>query len=281
MYRWWVFVHLIGVFGFLAAHGVSMGVLFRLRRERDPAKVNELLQLSASSTRAFYPALGILLLGGIVAGFLGHWWSQAWIWAAIGILLVVTMAMYAVATPYYRRIRFVAQAMEGGSQAVTSQQFDEILRSPRPNWIAAIGAVGLLAILYLMMFKPNFGISSATPAISIPGGTPVVEVSAKNSQFDAKTLRAPASEAFRIVFHNDDPGIPHNVAIYTDSSAKQALFVGTIFNGPRIMDYRVPALPAGTYFFRCDVHHNMTGTFEVAAASPSPPATSPSPLPSS
>jgi len=281
VYRWWVFVHLIGVFGFLAAHGVSMGVLFRLRRERDPAKVNELLQLSSSSTRAFYPALGILLLGGIVAGFLGHWWSQAWIWAAIGILLVVTMAMYAVATPYYRRIRFVAQAMEGGSQAVTGQQFDEILRSPRPNWIAAIGAVGLLAILYLMMFKPTFGITSATPAISIPGGTLVVEVSAKNSQFDANTLRAPASEAFRIVFHNDDPGIPHNVAIYMDSSAKQALFVGTIFNGPKTMDYRVPALPAGTYFFRCDVHHNMTGTFEVAAASPSPPGTSPSPPPSS
>jgi len=83
-------------------------------------------------------------------------------------------------------------------------------------------------------------------------------------------LRAPASEAFRIVFHNDDPGIPHNVAIYTDSSAKQALFVGKIFSGPAILHYQVPALPAGTYFFRCDVHHNMTGTFEVTASSPSP-----------
>src|SRR2546421_3407878 len=117
VYRWWVFVHLIGVFGFLAAHGVSMGVLFRLRRERDPAKVNELLQLSASSTRAFYPALGILLLGGIVAGFLGHWWSQAWIWAAIGTLLLVMMIMYAVAMPYYRRGRVLARRGAGGAPA--------------------------------------------------------------------------------------------------------------------------------------------------------------------
>ena len=270
MYRWWVFVHVAGVLAFLAAHGVSMGVLFRLRKERDPGKVNELLQLSASSTRAYYPALGVLLLGGIVAGFLGHWWSQAWIWAAIGILVLVTMMMYAVATPYYKRIRFVAQAMEGGSQAVSGQQFDEILRSPRPNWIAGIGGIGLLAILYLMMFKPTLGISSNTAAISILGGSPVVEVTAKNSQFEATTLRAPASQAFRIVFHNDDPGIPHNVAIYTDSSAKQALFVGKIFSGPAILHYQVPALPAGTYFFRCDVHHNMTGTFEVTASSPSP-----------
>lgn len=270
MYRWWVFVHLVGVFGFLAAHGVSMGVLFRLRRERDPTKVNELLQLSASSTRAMYPSLGVLLLGGIVGGFLGHWWSQAWIWAAIGILILVNMAMYAVATPYYRRVRFVAQAMEGGSQAVTGPQFDEILRSPRPNWIAAIGGVGLLAILYLMMFKPALGISSTSATPSIGGGEPVVQVAAKNNQFDATTLRAPASEAFIIVFRNDDPGIPHNVAVYTDSSAKQALFVGKTFSGPATMDYRVPALSAGTYFFRCDVHHNMTGTFEVSAASPSP-----------
>lgn len=274
MYRWWVFIHLVGVFGFLSAHGVSMGVLFRLRRERNPAKINELLQLSASSTRAFYPALGILLVAGVVAGFLGHWWSQAWIWAAVAILLVVTMVMYAVATPYYRRIRFVAQAMEGGSQAVSGQQFDEILRSPRPNWIAAIGGIGLLAILYLMFFKPTFGISSTSAAPSIPGGKPVIQVSAKNSQFDTNTLHAPASEPFTLVFRNDDPGIPHNVAIYTDSSATTALFVGKIFNGPATMDYQVPALPGGSYFFRCDVHHNMTGTFQVATSSS--PSTRPS-----
>jgi len=270
VYRWWVFVHLVGVFGFLAAHGVSMGVMFRLRRERDPGKVNELLQLSASSTRAFYPALGVLLLGGVVAGFLGHWWSQAWIWAALALLVLVSMAMYGLATPYYRRVRFVAQAIESGSQAVSGPQFDEILRSPRPNWIAGIGGAGLLAILYLMMFKPTFGISSTTPAPSVLGAGAVVEVAAKNSQFDATTLRAPASEAFTIVFRNDDPGIPHNVAIYTGSSATKALFVGKTFSGPATMDYRVPALPGGSYFFRCDVHHNMTGTFEVAAASPSP-----------
>lgn len=266
MYRWWVFVHLVGVFAFLAAHGVSMGVLFRLRKERDPAKVNELLQMSASSTRAFYPALGILLLGGIVAGFLGHWWSQAWIWAAIVVLILVTMAMYAMATPYYRRIRFVAQAMEGGSQAVTGQQFDEILRSPRPNVIAWIGGVGLLAILYLMMFKPTFGVSTTSAAPSRPG---VVEVTAKNVQFDASTLTAP-SRAFRLAFHNDDPGIPHNVAIYTDSSASKALFVGDTFDGPKTVVYQVPALSSGSYFFRCDVHPQMTGTLEVIASSLSP-----------
>lgn len=271
MYRWWVFVHLVGVFGFLAAHGVSMAVMFRVRRERDPQRVNELLQLSASSISAFYYSLGVLLLGGIVAGFLGHWWSQAWIWAAIAILVLVSVAMYGMARPYYRRVRFVARAMADGSQAVSEDQFAGVLQGPRPGWIAAIGGAGLLAILYMMMFKPTFGISTASAAAPpVPAGKPVVRVTAKNSQFDATSLRAPAGQAFTIVFRNDDPGIPHNVAIYTDSSATKRVFVGKNFSGPATMDYAVGSLPAGSYFFRCDVHPNMNGTFDVIAASPTP-----------
>jgi plastocyanin len=267
VYRWWVFVHLVGLFVFLMAHGVSMGVLFRLRKERQPAKVNELLQLSASSTRAMYPGLTVLLLGGIVAGFLGHWWSRAWIWAAIAILVLVMMAMYVVATPYYRRIRFVAQAIEGGSQAVTGQQFDEILRSPRPTWVAVVGGVGLAAILYLMLFKPSLGISTTT--VASPSRPGEVQVTARNLQFDPTTLSAPP-EAFTLVFDNEDPGIPHNLAIYTDSTASKSLFVGDTFNGPKTTDYRIPALGPGSFFFRCDVHPQMTGTINVVASSPSP-----------
>jgi len=269
VYRWWVFVHLIGVFAFLATHGVSMGVLFRLRGERDPHRISELLQLSSSSIQAFYVALGVLLLGGITAGFLGHWWSQAWIWVAIGFLVVVTMAMYAMARPYYQRVGFVARAMAGGSQAVSEEQLEEILRGPRPLVVAGIGIAGLVAILYLMMFKPSFGASSGTSAVpSAPSAT--VEVTAKNIKFDRTTLQALANQAITIVFHNADPGILHNVAIYSDSSAKQSLFVGSTFNGPKTETYHVPALSPGTFYFRCDVHHQMNGTFVVVAGSPSP-----------
>ena len=70
---------------------------------------------------------------------------------------------------------------------------------------------------------------------------------------------------FEIVFDNMDAGIPHNVAIYTDENASTALFVGDTINGPEVITYEVPALDAGTYFFRCDVHPTtMTGTFVVA-----------------
>jgi plastocyanin len=276
VYQWWVFVHLVGVLAFLGAHGVSMVVLFRLRKERDPQKVSDLLALSSSSISAFYYTLGVLMLGGIVAGFLGHWWGRAWIWAALGVLVVVTIAMYAMARPYYRRVGFVARAMAEGSQAVTAQQFDEILRGPRPNTIAGIGVAGLLVILYLMVFKPTLGFSSQQAANPVPGGGgPVVEVTAQSIQFDTSSLTAPAAQSFTLVFHNNDPGVPHNVAIYTDSSASTPLFVGKVFNGAATMEYQVPVLPAGSYFFRCDVHPQMSGTLVAQATttgSPSPSA---------
>ena len=57
--------------------------------------------------------------------------------------------MYAMARPYYRRVGFVARAMAEGSQAVTAEQFDEILRSPRPVSVAAIGMIGFLHLGWL------------------------------------------------------------------------------------------------------------------------------------
>jgi uncharacterized membrane protein len=154
MYNWWVFLHIAGVFGFLTAHGVSVGVAFKLRRERDPQRILTLNELSSSSISLFYASLGLLLLGGIVAGFMGDWWGQAWIWVSLGVLIATSIAMYAIAHPYYRRVAFVARAKAGGSMAVTDEQLDAILLSHVPFTLAGIGFGAILFILYLMIFKP-------------------------------------------------------------------------------------------------------------------------------
>lgn len=267
MYRWWVFVHLVGVFGFLVAHGVSIVVTFRLRKVRDPGRVTELLEASAASIGPFYVSLAVLLTGGIVSGFLGRWWSQAWIWASLGILVATSLAMYLLARPYYRRVGFIARAMTAGSRAVTEEQFDSVLRSRRPLAVAAIGFGAVLSILYLMMFKPTLGLAGGagggdTRASCSPGGSRV-PVSASNNAFDADCLAAPRSTPFAIVFDNRDPGVPHNLSIYADASAKTSLFTGAIFPGPETRTYEVDALPAGNHYFRCDVHPQMEGAFVV------------------
>src|SRR5439155_310682 len=129
VYQWWVFVHLIGVFGFLIAHGTSVGVLFRLRNERDPARVNALLQLSSASIQIFYGSLVVLLAGGFIAAFTGHLWATGgWLYAAIAVLVLTSVTMLQMARPYYRRVRLISQAMAGGSKAVTEEQLVDVLR---------------------------------------------------------------------------------------------------------------------------------------------------------
>jgi hypothetical protein len=46
LYPWIVFLHVVGVLLFFIAHGTSMAVGFRLKRERDPARVRALLELT-------------------------------------------------------------------------------------------------------------------------------------------------------------------------------------------------------------------------------------------
>jgi hypothetical protein len=153
-YQWWVFLHIAGVFAFLVAHGVSVGVAFRLRRERDPRRIMALLDLSSWSISLMYIGILLLLTGGIVAGFVGDWWGSGWIWVSLGTLIVVIVSMYAVASGYYKRLRLIVGAMADGSQAVSEEQLAGLLEGPRPWILAVIGFGGLLFILYLMLFKP-------------------------------------------------------------------------------------------------------------------------------
>ena len=88
--------------------------------------------------------------------------------------------------------------------------------------------------------------------------TSVVQVAALNIAFDPTELSAPADEAFQIAFANNDPSIPHNVAIKDTAGASK--FNGEIFSGVGTRTYDVPPLAAGTYQFACSVHPNMTGT---------------------
>ena len=52
-------------------------------------------------------------------------------------------------------------------------------------------------------------------------------------------------------------------AVHTDDTATTALFTGELITGPDTITYKIPALEAGTYFFRCDVPTTMIGTLTV------------------
>lgn len=100
---------------------------------------------------------------------------------------------------------------------------------------------------------------SAPPSASAP--TAAVDVAAQNIAFTPTELSVAPDVAFQIDFANNDPSIPHNIAI--KDAAGSTIFDGEIFNGVATRTYDVQALPAGTYQFVCTVHPNMTGTLTV------------------
>lgn len=81
-------------------------------------------------------------------------------------------------------------------------------------------------------------------------------------EFDASTIEAPDGGDFTITFTNEESQ-PHNVAIYTEEGGEE-IVIGEIITGPDVTtQVVVPALDAGTYYFRCDVHPEMEGTIVI------------------
>ena len=116
---------------------------------------------------------------------------------------------------------------------------------------AAIGLV-LAAVMTTGCTVSN---SAGNPPPSPPDNGAVI--TASGLKYDREQLAVPAGRAFPLLFENRELA-PHNVAIYRDG-IPDALFAGEIFSGPASRTYEVPALAAGTYRFRCDVHPDMSG----------------------
>jgi uncharacterized membrane protein len=146
VYTWLKFLHIASVLAFLAAHGTSMTVLYAIRRERDRARILSLIQVSGQTTIPMYAAFGSIVLFGVLLAFKLHYWGQTWLW----------VSMTATAKPYFARVKEACQMRPSGVPRISDEELGEVLGSAKAHLITAIGVVGLLAILYLMVFKPRF-----------------------------------------------------------------------------------------------------------------------------
>jgi uncharacterized membrane protein len=164
-YPWVVFVHVAAVLGFFIAHGTSMAVAFRLKRERDPERVRALLDLSGWATALPGATLAPLgFVAGIAAGFMGNWWGQAWIWISLALFVAVGVAMTPLVASYLNAIRAAAGAPSVSNPfsrkppppapEADPVQLRSLLDAWNPLTAAVMGLGAFVIILWLMMFKP-------------------------------------------------------------------------------------------------------------------------------
>jgi hypothetical protein len=157
MTQWLVLFHLVGVFGFLLAHGVSAFVIFRVPAEKDVTALRTLLNLSMQAQVAATVSLLVLLIFGVWAAFAEGAWSHGWPWAALGVLVVVWGAMSGEAGRTMRGLR-VAVGFAGPGKPIgqpgTAEQITAAQAKVRPAISATIGGVGLAVLLWLMVLKP-------------------------------------------------------------------------------------------------------------------------------
>lgn len=161
LYGWVVVAHVSAVIFALAAHGVSTFAMFRIRHETDRARLGAILDLSSGSIGVAGIGLVIAVVLGIAASLIQGQFSHFWPWAAIVVLVVVAGTMTPLAAAPMTRVRHALGLRVPGDRTGqtagppgTDEELAAALAAIRPELPAAIGAFGVVVLVWLMRAKP-------------------------------------------------------------------------------------------------------------------------------
>jgi plastocyanin len=120
---------------------------------------------------------------------------------------------------------------------------------------------------FYCQYHPTTMKGTLTAAPGVGAGPPPLSnsISAAGLAFDTSTLTFAAKQKTSLEFQNNDTA-PHNIHIFTDSSATQELFAGPDVAPGTSTTYDIPPLDEGSYFFHCTIHPQMSGTVNVVPA---------------
>jgi len=91
-----------------------------------------------------------------------------------------------------------------------------------------------------------------------------ITLTAQHITWNTKCIAAVAGQPIHVTIINKDGGIAHNFAIWVSSALKKRLYQTPNVTGPATKTFTAPALPAGKYYFQCDVHGPaMSGTLII------------------
>lgn len=163
LYPWFLVFHVLCVLAFLAIHGVSMGVWWRVRRERDRAKLIAWFELSGSFMTPMLASGLLLIVSGVVVGVAAGWWfnGQWWLWVSIAALVAIVLLMNPLlAVPLWdvrRGLGIPGRTDDKAGTvptAVDDAELDRLLANRRPMVGALIAIAGIVLITWLMETRP-------------------------------------------------------------------------------------------------------------------------------
>lgn len=164
-YVWIKFFHIAAGVAFVGVHGTSIAVFYAIRNEEDRVRIDSMLGFSAKTVTAMYVSLAAVIGTGFWLGAARtRLFQQAWYWWSLALLALVAVLMWFVAKPFGVQVRAATEFRPSGTPRVSDEELAEILRSGRPHLISAIGVIGLLALLYLMVLQPDLWPESSEAA---------------------------------------------------------------------------------------------------------------------
>ncbi len=158
---WIKYIHVLAGFMFLLGHGASVFVAFQLKKTKDLERMKVLMDVSAAGWPVMMLSLLVLMIAGIISGFLIGAWDRLWIWVALVLLVGITGWMFSIGGTVYHPLRKMLgmdYMIQGKPQPVEKQrpqkEILDFVAATNPQLMTIIGLGGYAVIIWLMIFKP-------------------------------------------------------------------------------------------------------------------------------
>ncbi|MGI8774922.1 MAG: cupredoxin domain-containing protein [Actinomycetota bacterium] len=191
---------------------------------------------------------------------------------------VSTEAQFAGQQAMYDRRKLIDDLVATGVPAISAEDTDS--RSP---FLAVLYILIPLLAVFIVVNQQEPGAQAGGEAHgeAEPGGEGQgggesggadadASVAASNIAFDSDLIEVPAASEVSIFFDNADTA-EHDISVFQDQQAALAfvsdgdeagaIFIGEIIQPGGATTYAFESPEAGEYYFHCDVHPNMNGTF--------------------
>ena len=159
--RWLIFLHVLSALTFYMAHGTSVAMAFKIRKETDFIRIRAMLDLSNSTMITMGMAFLVMALTGLILPFMIHIWNRGYIWVSIVLMLFVAIYMAVFIVTHYMELRrLVGLPYRKGSKELpgeppsSPEEVATLLKKASVTGLVVVGYVIPAFVLWLMVFKP-------------------------------------------------------------------------------------------------------------------------------